>query len=283
MLKKSIFALLMLFLALSTKMKADEGMWILSLINKNYSDMKAKGFKLSTEDIYNVNKACMKDAVVGLGSPEYPLEFFCTGEIISDEGLILTNHHCGFSVIQNFSSLEHDYLANGFWAKEKKEELTDNSINASILLRIEDITARIMSVVEGTKDELQRNSLIDKEITNIITETELKEDCRADVKKMFEGNQFFLFVYYVYPDVRLVGAPPSSIGKFGGDKDNWEWPRHTGDFSLFRIYTGKDGKSAKFSNENIPLKPKYFFPISLKGVSKDDFTMIMGFPGTTNR
>ena len=283
MINKILSVFVGLSLLINLSLKADEGMWLLSIINKNYDDMKAKGFKLTPEDIYNINKACIKDAIAGLGTPDYPLDFFCSGEIISNEGLLLTNHHCGFEAIQSFSSLEHDYLSDGFWAMSKKDELSDPELTVSILIRIDDVTDRILKEIEGSTSESERNNRISKISLEIVNETENITNSRGVVKKMFEGNQFFLFIYQTYYDIRLVGAPPSSIGKFGGDTDNWMWPRHTGDFSMFRIYTAPDGNPAKYSKNNIPLKPKYFFPISLKGVKKDDFTMVVGFPGTTTR
>lgn len=283
MINKLISLFIGLSLLFSISLKADEGMWILSLINKNYNDMKAKGFKLTSEDIYNVNTACLKDAVVGFGTPENPISFFCSAEIISNQGLILTNHHCGYDAIQSFSSLEHDYLSNGFWAYDKKDELYNPSMTASILIRIEDVTAKVIDALSSATNETERNEAIEKISEELSNSAKTEDTYNCIVKSMFDNNQFFLFVYQTYYDVRLVGAPPSSVGKFGGDTDNWMWPRHTGDFSMFRIYTNSDGKSATYSKDNIPLKPKHFFPISLKGVKKDDFAMVMGFPGTTNR
>jgi len=279
--------ILVLFIGFSflfnATMRADEGMWLLSLINKNYNEMKAKGLKLTPDDIYNINKACLKDAIVGLSNSQYAGGFFCTAEIISGEGLILTNHHCGFGSIQQHSSVEHDYLKNGFWAMNKSQELMNEDMTASILVRMEDVTDRVLKVVNDTMSETARASAINKISKEI--EKEAMKDSHYDawVKNMFDGNQFFLFIYETYKDVRLVGAPPSSIGKFGGDTDNWMWPRHTGDFSMFRIYTAPDGKPAKYTTQNIPLKPKHHLPISLKGVQKDDFSMVLGFPGRTQR
>ncbi|PKQ62738.1 serine protease [Labilibaculum filiforme] len=263
--------------------KADEGMWLLSLLNKNVAEMQAKGLKLSADDIYNINKSSLKDAIVGLGSEGRPFRHFCTGEIISDQGLFLTNHHCGFNSIQSHSTTEHDYLSDGFWAYNKKEELTNPGITASILVRMQDVSEEVLSTVTDEMTEEERYNAIEKIAVEIEKKAEEGSDYKANVQSMFEGNQYFLFVYVIYRDVRLVGAPPQSMGKFGGDTDNWMWPRHTADFSMFRIYTGPDGKPASYSEENIPLKPNHHLPVSAKGVEEQDFAMIMGFPGTTDR
>ncbi|MDR1345935.1 MAG: S46 family peptidase [Bacteroidales bacterium] len=262
---------------------ADEGMWLLSLLGKNYEQMKKQGFKLTPEDIYNVNQGCLKDAVVGLGHDGNPFRHFCTGELVSNEGLFTTNHHCGFSMIQSHSTVENDYLRDGFWAMSKEEELPNEGITATILVRMEDVTSRILSALNDNMSEKERNKIIDS-LSKIITQEATRETIyNAQVADMFAKNQFFMLVYIIYKDVRLVGAPPSSMGKFGGDTDNWEWPRHTADFSMFRIYTDKNGNPAPYSKENIPLKPKHFFPVSAKGMQDGDFAMIMGFPGTTQR
>jgi len=279
--------ILILFAALSITfanvVRADEGMWILSLIHKNYDDMKRQGFKLTPEDIYNINKASLKDAICGLSNSNYPLGFFCSSEIVSDQGLLLTNHHCGFESIQSHSSIEHDYLTDGFWAYSKDQELSNDDICASFLVRIEDVTERVM---KGVTDEMtidNRQEAIDKATKEIEKESRKDNDYNVEVTAMFGGNQYFLFVFETFKDIRLVGAPPSSIGKFGGDTDNWMWPRHTGDFSILRVYMGPDGKPAKYSKNNVPYKPKYFLPISLKGEEKGDFSMVIGFPGSTDR
>ncbi|WP_461632452.1 S46 family peptidase [Labilibaculum euxinus] len=263
--------------------KADEGMWLLSLLNKNVAEMKAKGLKLSADDIYSINKSCLKDAIVGLGFEGRPFRHFCTGEIISDQGLFLTNHHCGFSALQSHSTTEHDYLSDGFWAYDKNEELTNPGVTASILVRMEDVSKEVLSAVNDEMTEEERYKAIEKVAVELEKKAEEGTDYKANVKSMFEGNQYFLFVYVIYKDVRLVGAPPQSMGKFGGDTDNWMWPRHTADFSMFRIYTGPDGKPADYSDNNIPLKPNHHLPVSAKGVEEQDFAMIMGFPGTTDR
>ncbi len=282
MIKKLSLLLMAVLLFMGTQVKADEGMWIPMLLEKyNIEDMQKAGFKLSAADIYDINKACLKDAVVGLGREGSPFHHFCTGELISDKGLIVTNHHCGYGAIQNHSTLEHDYLKDGFWAMSQDEELVNEGITASFLIRMEDVTAQVLdSITDDTKEEV-RQKMIARHIKKIQDATEKDSDYRASVKAFFNGNQYFLSVYEIYKDVRLVGAPPSAIGKFGGDTDNWMWPRHTGDFSIFRIYADKDNKPASYSKENVPMKPKQSFKISLKGVHEGDFTMVFGYPGTT--
>jgi len=280
------FASLILGLSLLlsfTNVQADEGMWLLSLLKKNSAEMQKMGLKLSPDDIYNINESSLKDAVVGLGTESRPFRHFCTGEIISDQGLFLTNHHCGFGSIQSYSTPEHDYLSDGFWAYNKGEELTNKGITASILVRMADVTKKVLAKVKDGMTEEERYKAIEKSAIAIEKKAEEGTYYKANVKSMFAGNQYFLFVYVIYKDVRLVGAPPSAMGKFGGDTDNWMWPRHTDDFSMFRIYTGPDGKPAEYSENNIPLKPKHHLPVSVKGVQENDFAMVMGFPGTTNR
>jgi hypothetical protein len=262
---------------------ADEGMWLLSMLGKNYEEMQEKGFKLTPEDIYSVNKGCLKDALVGLGREGNPFRHFCTGEIVSGQGLFLTNHHCGFGMIQSHSTVEHDYLLDGFWALSLEQELPNQGITASVLVRMEDVTNQVISVLKDDMTEKQRADTI-KAVSKELADKAMEgTNYNAYVANMFNGNQFFLFVYVIYKDVRLVGAPPSSMGKFGGDTDNWEWPRQTADFSMFRIYTAPDGSPAPFSKDNIPLKPKHFLPVSAKGIQEGDFAMVMGFPGTTDR
>ena len=238
---------------------ADEGMWLPSLIKERYKEMRQMGFKLKADDVYSDDKASLKDAVVQFGGG-------CTGEFVSAEGLLFTNHHCGYGSIQKLSSVEHDYLTDGYWAKSREEELHVPGLTVSILVKMEDVTARLAA--GETKEEI------------IAGETKEK-GFRASIEPMYYGNQHYLFVYCTYRDVRLVGAPPSSIGKFGGDTDNWIWPRHTGDFSVFRVYAGADNKPADYSEENVPYRPKRHFKISTKGVEEGDFTMIYGFPGNT--
>ena len=255
--------------------KADEGMWLPSLISQRIGDMQEKGFKLNAEDIYSINQASLKDAVVLFGRG-------CTGELISPEGLLLTNHHCGYGQIQKHSSVEHDYLKDGFWAMSRAEELPNPGLTVSFLERMEDVTEKVLEGYDPQMSEAQRAELVKKNSKVIIDEaTKEGKGLRATVEALYYGNQYFMFLYREYADVRLVGAPPSSIGKFGGDTDNWMWPRHTGDFSMFRIYADKDNNPAPYSKDNVPYKPKKFFRISTKGVHEGDFTFIYGFPGRT--
>ena len=256
---KRILPILVILLA-ALPARADEGMWLPSLISERIEDMRSKGFRLTAEDIYSINRASMKDAVVLFDGG-------CTGELISPEGLLLTNHHCGYDAIQTHSSIEHDYLTHGFWARSRAEELPNEKLNVRFLKRMEEVTDRI-AAGETPAAIIQR---AEAESTGY----------KATVEQMYYGNQHFLFVYEQFDDVRLVAAPPSSIGKFGGDTDNWIWPRHTGDFSLFRIYASKENRPAAYSPENVPYRPKKHFTISTKGVREGDFTMIYGFPGNT--
>nr|WP_290639521.1 S46 family peptidase [Labilibaculum sp.] len=282
MIKKISLLLFAAVMILGGQVKADEGMWIPMLLKKyNIEDMQKAGFKLSADDIYNINEACLKDAVIGLGREGSPFHHFCTGELISDEGLIVTNHHCGYGAIQAHSTLEHDYLKDGFWAMSREEELVNEGITASFLVRMEDVTSIVLDSITDEIKEVDRQKMIRKNIKKLQDEAEKDSDYRASVKAFFNGNQYFLSVYEIFKDVRLVGAPPSAIGKFGGDTDNWMWPRHTGDFSMFRIYADKDNKPASYAKENVPMKPKQSFKISLKGVNEGDFTMVFGYPGTT--
>ncbi len=240
-------------------------------------DMQAKGFKLTADEIYSLNKASIKDAIVMLNGGG------CTAEAISDQGLLLTNHHCGYEAIQKNSTVDHDYLANGFWAYNTSSDLPAPNYTASFLIRIDDVTARVNAALKPDMAEGDRNKAIAEEMAKIEKEATEGTTYNAKVKGMFENAEFYLFVYETYTDVRLVGAPPSSIGKFGGDTDNWMWPRHTGDFTLLRVYAGKDGKPAPYSAENVPHKPKKSLTISLDGVKDGDFTMVMGNPGRTDR
>ena len=253
----TLFSLLLLAPA-----TADEGMWLPSLISHRIGDMRAKGFRLTADDIYSVNKASMKDAVVLFDGG-------CTGELVSAEGLLLTNHHCGYDAIQSHSTLEHDYLTRGFWARSRDEELPNRNLNVRFLVRMEEVTDRMAA--GETADEIVRKA-----------EAEGK-GYKAAVEQMYYGNQQFLFLYEQFDDVRLVAAPPSSIGKFGGDTDNWIWPRHTGDFSVFRVYAGPDNKPAAYSPDNVPYRPRRHFTVSTRGVGEGDFTMIYGFPGNTQQ
>jgi len=272
--KKSIATLLAVFLA-AVSLSADEGMWLPSLISQRIADMQAKGFKLSAEDIYSINQASLKDAVVLFGSG-------CTGELVSGEGLLFTNHHCGYSAIQKLSSVEHDYLRDGFWAKDRAGELPAEGLSVSFLERMDDVTSIILKDYREGMDEAARDSIVRAASQKLIKEaTADGHGLRASVESMFYGNQYFLFIYRVYNDIRLVGAPPSSIGKFGGDTDNWMWPRHTGDFSIFRVYAGKDNLPAAYSADNVPYTPKRHFNVSLGGFKEGDFTFIYGYPGST--
>jgi len=283
--KKAFYSIVSLLVFFSLgKAKADEGMWLPMYIERlNYVDMQKMGLQLTAEEIYSVNHSSMKDAIVGLADNPAPNGFFCTAEIVSEEGLLFTNHHCGFDAIQNHSTVEHDYLADGFWAMNRSEELPNEELTASVLIRMENITDSIIPFLNDSMSENERTGTIRK-ITGRMKKA-ASDDGKYNVvaKSFFEGNEFYMFVYLVYKDVRLVGAPPSSIGKFGGDTDNWMWPRQTGDFSIFRIYTAPDGSPAEYSTDNVPLKPKYYLPISLDGVKEDDFSMIWGFPGGTQR
>ena len=271
-----------LTLLLPNAVRADEGMWLLSLIGKNYSDMQKAGFKLTPEDIYSINQSCLKDAIVGLGNAGSPFWHFCTGEIISSKGLMSTNHHCGYGKLQEHSTVEHDYLRDGFWAYTMDQELPNPGLTASILVRMEDVTARVKEALTDEMSEGDREAAIEKVSKEIADEAVKGTVYNAKVKPMFNGNQFFLFVHIIYKDVRLVGAPPSSMGKFGGDTDNWSWPRHTCDFSMFRIYTAPDGSPADYSKDNVPLQPKHHLPVNAGEINDGDFAMVMGFPGTTD-
>jgi hypothetical protein len=269
------FSLLFVFLFGVFTAMADEGMWLPHLLQMlNERDMRKKGMKLKAKDIYDVNKGSLKDAIVSLGG-------FCTAEVISKQGLILTNHHCGFDAVQNHSSLEKNYIRDGFWAYEKSQELPNPGLFVTFINRIENITKLVLNGTDGLTEK-ERNAMIDKNINQI--KKEYKREAYQDVmiRPIFEGNEYLLFVTETFKDVRLVGAPPASIGNFGKDTDNWMWPRHTGDFSLFRIYAGPDNKPAEYSPNNVPYKPKRALSISLKGMKAGDFTMVLGFPGRTN-
>lgn len=273
--KKTLSYFVVFFFLSTPFLHADEGMWIPLLLKKyNIKDMQAKGFKLTADDIYSVNKASMKDAVMIFGGG-------CTAELISDKGLLITNHHCGFRSIQRHSSVEHDYLTNGFWAMNRSEELINKGLTVTFLERMEDVTDKVLANVTDDMTEKERQKEIAKQMRILEAKTSESGKFETSVKPFFYGNQYFLFVKKVYRDVRLVGAPPSAVGKFGGDTDNWMWPRHTGDFSIFRIYADKNNEPAEYSADNVPFKPKKHFPISLKGVKKGDFTLVFGFPGRT--
>ena len=255
---------------------ADEGMWLPLLLGQQvYNDMVKRGLKLSKEQLYSINKPSIKDAIVIFGGG-------CTGEIVSAEGLIFTNHHCGYDAIASASTLEHNYLRDGFYARVKADEIP-SGISVQFLVSIEDVTQMVMDSLKGLTgaDRIQRQT---RALNNLNAKfSDASQNIEARISNLFKGNQYLLFVYQRYKDVRLVGAPPESVGKFGGDTDNWEWPRHTGDFSVFRVYMSKDGKPADYSEDNIPMKPKWFLPVSMKGFKDGDYTMIYGYPGSTNR
>ncbi len=253
----------------------DEGMWIPLLIEKyNIRLMQEKGFKLNADDIYSINKACMKDAVVSFGGG-------CTGELISPDGLLITNHHCGYSQIQRLSTLEHDYLTNGYWAMSREEEFACPGLFVTFLKRMEDVTDLMFKGITDGMDIAAREKILSQNSGELARKAVEGTNYTASIRPFYMGNQYFLFVYETFNDIRFVGAPPSAIGKFGGETDNWIWPRHTGDFSLFRVYANKDNKPAGYSKDNIPYKPLYHFPVSLKGVHEGDFTMVFGYPGST--
>ena len=272
--KKNLILAALLLVA-AVPLRADEGMWLPVLIQQRIDDMQANGFRLTAEDIYSVNQASLKDAVVLFGSG-------CTGEIVSRDGLLFTNHHCGFSQIQRHSSVEHDYLKDGFWAMSRSEELPNPGLTVSFLERMDDVTDVVLRGYDPAMGEAQRDSLVRANGDALVAQVaDPAKGVRAQVEALYYANQYFLFVYKVYRDVRLVGAPPSSIGKFGGDTDNWMWPRHTGDFSVFRVYAGRDNEPADYSADNVPFTPKRFFSISRAGVQEGDFTFVYGCPGST--
>ncbi|NLO51903.1 MAG: S46 family peptidase, partial [Bacteroidales bacterium] len=264
--------------------RPDEGMWLPMFVDRlNWTDIQEMGLQLTAEELYSINNSSLKDAIVGLASGSAPGGYFCTGEMVSDQGLLFTNHHCGYDIIQNHSTIEHDYLTDGFWAMNFSEELSNPNLTASFLVRMEDLNPQILPQLSDTMTGAQRAAKV-RELTKDIKD-EAAEDGKYDVvvKSFFGGNEYYLFVYETFKDVRLVGAPPSSIGKFGGDTDNWMWPRHTGDFSIFRVYCAPDGSPAEYAEENVPFRPRHHLPVSLKGYKNDDFAMIWGYPGGTDR
>jgi hypothetical protein len=276
MMKKIFFLFALLIVAIKISL-ADEGMWIPSLLKKfTINDMQANGLSLTAEEIYSVNSSSLKDAIVHFGGG-------CTAEMISSKGLMLTNHHCGYSRIQSHSSVENDYLTNGFWAANAQEELKNPGLTATFIIRMEDVTNDILENVDPFMTEIQRDSVIKVHASELEKKAVEGTHYKAFVRPFYYGNEFYLFVTEIFLDVRLVGAPPSAVGKFGGDTDNWMWPRHTGDFSLFRIYADAENKPAEFSETNKPFVPKHFFPVSIKGINKGDFTMVYGFPGRTQQ
>ncbi len=268
------FKLLLLLFVIQTQAQQG-GMWIPSMLKgMNEGEMKSLGMKISAEQIYSINKSSLKDAV-----PHF--DGGCTAEVISDKGLILTNHHCGFDNIQSHSTVEHDYLTNGFWAYKMEEELPNKDLEVTFVVKIEDVTSKIVEGTASLTSEAEKQKKIQQNISELVKNSPKEAWQENRVKTFYDGNQYLLFVVESYKDVRLVGAPPSSIGKFGSDTDNWVWPRHTGDFSLFRIYADKNNRPAAYSADNVPYKPKHFFPISITGLKENDFTMVMGYPGRT--
>ena len=273
--KKIILFLTMCLMAFPVR--ADEGMWFLMFIERlNHRDMQKMGLQLTAEEIYSINNHSLKDAIVQFNGG-------CTAEIVSKSGLVLTNHHCGYDAIAELSSAEQNYLKDGFWAKERSAEMKPKSLYVRFFVRMDDVSKRILSKVNDTMTETERNKIIQQEIALIEKENNEGGKYTVSVRPFFQGNEYYYFVYQDYTDVRLVGTPPESVGKFGGDTDNWEWPRQTGDFSMFRVYADKDGNPAEYSKDNVPLQPKHYLPVSIKGIKENDFAMILGYPGRTNR
>ena len=284
--KKILGFILAVLFAAPISLKADEGMWLPMFVKRlNEVDMQAAGLQLTAEELYSINNSSLKDAIVSFSG-------FCTGEVISAEGLLLTNHHCGYGAIQDHSTVENDYLTDGFWAMDRSKELENPDLFVDFLIRMEDVTERILAVVNDEMTEAERAQAIDAEMKAIKTEATEGNSYICKVKSFYEGNEFYMFMYERFSDIRLVGAPPSSVGKYGGDTDNWMWPRHTGDFAMFRIYAAPDGTPAAYAEENVPLTKElreknnafyHHLPVSLEGVENDDFTMVWGYPGSTDR
>ena len=284
--KKILGFILAVLFAAPISLKADEGMWLPMFVKRlNEVDMQAAGLQLTAEELYSINNSSLKDAIVSFSG-------FCTGEVISAEGLLLTNHHCGYGAIQDHSTVENDYLTDGFWAMDRSKELENPDLFVDFLIRMEDVTERILAVVNDEMTEAERAQAIDAEMKAIKAEATEDNSYICKVKSFYEGNEFYMFMYERFSDIRLVGAPPSSVGKYGGDTDNWMWPRHTGDFSMFRIYAAPDGTPAAYADENVPLTKElreknnafyHHLPVSLEGVENDDFTMVWGYPGSTDR
>lgn len=272
---KKIFLFIMLVaFVFRVEVRADEGMWLpYSLDNQNLYEMQQLGCQLTAEQIFDLNQPSLKDAIVQFGGG-------CTGELISPNGLLLTNHHCGLSYVQKHATVEHDYLTDGFWALNMDEELPNEGLSVSFLSYVEDVTT---TALEGVTDEKSRDSILKENIKKIVKERKGERDVEVEIVPFYSGNQYIMFEYDVYRDVRLVCCPPWGIGKFGADTDNWSWPRHKGDFCIFRVYTDKEGKPAKYSEDNIPMKSKYYLPINIKGVKQGDYAMILGYPGSTDR
>jgi len=275
--KKIILSLIATILLVPASVRADEGMWFLMHIQRlNHRDMQKMGLQLTAEEIYSINHHSLKDAIVQFNGG-------CTAEMISKDGLVLTNHHCGYDAIAELSSPEANYLKNGFWAANRKAELKPRSLYVRFFVRMDDVSKRILSKVNDKMTEAEREAAINREIALIEKENNEGGKYTVSVRPFFQGNEYYYFVYQDYKDVRLVGTPPENIGKFGGDTDNWEWPRHTGDFSMFRVYADANGNPAEYSPNNVPLQPKHHLPVNLGGVKENDFAMILGYPGRTNR
>ncbi|CAM4340156.1 S46 family peptidase [Flavobacterium terrigena] len=275
--KKFIVSLVAAFMLIPFSVKADEGMWFLMFIERlNHRDMQKMGLQLTPQEIYSINNHSLKDAIVQFNGG-------CTAELISKDGLVLTNHHCGYDAIAELSTAQKNYLKDGYWAANRKEELKPSSLFVRFFVRMDDCSKRILSVVNPSMSEADREKAINQEIAKIEKENNEGGKYTVSVRPFFQGNEYYYFVYQDYKDVRLVGTPPESLGKFGGDTDNWEWPRHTADFSMFRIYADANGNPAEYSANNVPLKPKHHLPVNLSGVKENDFAMILGYPGRTNR
>jgi len=275
--KRIILSLIVGIMLIPTSVKADEGMWFLMFIERlNHRDMEKMGLQLSSEEIYSINHHSLKDAIVQFNGG-------CTAEIISKDGLVLTNHHCGYAAVAELSTADKNYLKDGYWAKDRKAEMKPSSLYVRFFVRMDDVSERILSKVNDEMTELEREKAVNRETALIQSENDEGGKYTVSVRPFFEGNEYYYFVYQDYTDVRLVGVPPESLGKFGGDTDNWEWPRHTTDFSMFRIYADADGNPADYSQDNVPLKPKHHLPVNLSGAKEGDFAMILGYPGRTNR
>ena len=264
-------------MALPASVFADEGMWFLMHLERmNQRDMQKMGLQLTAEEIYSINNQCLKDAIIQFNGG-------CTASIISKNGLVLTNHHCGYDIIAELSSEKDNYLKNGYWASSLQNELKPESLSVRFFVRMDDVSERILSQVNNSMTENEREAIINKEIAKIEQENNEGGKYTVSVRSFYQGNEYYYFVYQDYNDVRLVGTPPESVGKYGGDTDNWEWPRHTGDFSLFRVYADENGNPAPYSKDNTPLKAKHHLAVNIDGVKENDFAMILGYPGRTNR
>jgi hypothetical protein len=275
--KKLLLFVVSVIMLVPASVKADEGMWFLMFIERlNHRDMQKMGLQLTAEEIYSINNHSLKDAIVQFNGG-------CTAEMISKDGLVLTNHHCGYDAIAELSSAEKNILKDGFWSKNRAEELKPSSLYVRFFVRMDDVTKRILAVVNPSMSELEREKAINQETAKIEKENNEGGKYTVSVRPFFQGNEYYYFVYQDYKDVRLTGTPPESLGKFGGDTDNWEWPRHTADFSLFRVYADANGDPAEYSKDNVPLQPKHYLPVNIGGIQENDFAMILGYPGRTNR